>query len=58
MGLDNVAPEEERHLTIRLDPYLVSRMLGKDGKRGDVQSKFAGLCELACRERLAKHPPC
>lgn len=47
MSLDDVTSIQERHLSIRLDPDLVSSMRGNDIEGGDVQSELARLCELA-----------
>lgn len=47
VSLDNVASVQERQLSVALDPNFPSGVLGDDRKRGDVQTKFASLCELA-----------
>lgn len=47
MRLDNIPPVHEWHLTIRLDPHLVSRMRRNHLQRRDVNAKLPGLGELA-----------
>lgn len=47
MGLENVVSIEEGHLSVGLDPDLVSSMCGKQGKGSDMKSELAGLGELA-----------
>lgn len=46
MRLHNVTPVQKWHLSIGLDPNLVSSVLCEDGKGGDVKSEFAGLREF------------
>jgi hypothetical protein len=43
-----MATVQEWHLAIRLDPDLVSSMLGEERERRYVESEFAGLRELPC----------
>ena len=45
--LDNIASVQERHLTVCLDPHLVSRVRRNNIQRCDVQPELASLCELA-----------
>jgi len=47
MRLDNIASVEKRHLSIRLDPDLVSCMRRNDIESSDVDSELARLRELA-----------
>lgn len=47
VGLENMVSVKEGHLTVGLDPDLVSSMCGKQGKRGDVKSELSSLGELA-----------
>lgn len=47
MGLDNISTVQERHLSVLLDPHLVSRMGRNHIQCGDMDSELAGLGELA-----------
>lgn len=47
VGLENVVTIEEGHLSVRLDPDLVSSMCSEERKSGDMKSELAGLGELA-----------
>lgn len=47
VGLDHVAPVQERHLAVGLDPHLVARVRGDHVQRRHVQPEFARLGELA-----------
>lgn len=48
VSLDDVSSVQERQFSVALDPDFPSGVLGDDRKRGDVQTKFAALGELAC----------
>ena len=47
VGLENVVTVKEGHLSVGLDPDLVSSVCGKKRQSGDVKSELAGLGELA-----------
>lgn len=47
MRLDHIAPIQERHLTVRLDPHLVARVRRNHVQRRDVQPELARARELA-----------
>jgi hypothetical protein len=46
MRLEHVAAVQERHLTVLLNPHLVSRVRGDYAQRCDVQTEFARLGEF------------
>lgn len=46
MRFDNMTTIQERHLSVRLDPDLISCVFCEDRKRRDVQSELSGLGEL------------
>lgn len=46
MRLDDMPSIQERHLSIRLDPDLVARVLRENWKCGDVKSELSGLGEF------------
>ena len=48
VGLEDVAAVQEGHDTVGTHPDLVAGVRSQDGQGGDVQSEFAGFCELAC----------
>jgi hypothetical protein len=56
VSLDYVIAVEIGHLSVALHPYLVPAVFGEIVKAGDVESKFATLCELsnqhACGEQF------
>lgn len=45
--LDNVASVKERHLSVGLNPDLVTSVLRKDWKSGDMKAEFSSFGELA-----------
>lgn len=47
VGLDDVAPVQERHLAVGLDPHLVARVRGDHVQRRHMQPKFARLGKLS-----------
>ena len=45
--LEHVAAVEVRHLAVGLDPHLVAGVRRDDAQRGDVETEFPSLGELA-----------